>query len=197
MLPLLSRLKRIKFIIWAGEVETAQFKRTFPDQDDLVLAPSQWKQVVPTSSSSTDNLSRDSLSRTLATLLEHLPLVSEVHIDILIDATSYLNWDLLDPKWVTVQKWLGGPIACNSEEKSVDITSIQRRHASVAMIGSSEIFSAVFLHQRDPFPANWQEEDNGEAAEDSSKTNKTNNMRDMGEVSLTKIFRRAVDHKSR
>ena len=164
-LPFLSRIRRIKFIVWAGydwwsgrsepthqkveRLQRAQFKRTSSDQDDELLAPSQWKQIPLSSRSCDDNVSHGPLSKALATLLDYLPLVSDIHVDVLMSVPDYLNWDLPEQKWNCVEKWLHGPLACSTKAERERIATVQRRLITVGLVGPPKVFSKVFFRQRE------------------------------------------------
>ncbi|KAF2642087.1 hypothetical protein P280DRAFT_517083 [Massarina eburnea CBS 473.64] len=225
LLPLLGRLRTIKFIVWAGfnwwgsqsdsttpkleeMLKRARIRRTFSDQDDQVAEPSVWKPATSTPSS-TDITNHDSLSKALSTLLDHLPLVSEVQIDILLHATAYLNWDLPNTKWEYVKKWLDGPPAYNPVENRAVLEKVQRRLVTVALVGSSKVFSRVFLRQLevrlpgrevvevrrgvcDPFSGEEEGNDSDEENQGSANSTSKSRIHDIPEVSLTNTFHRPI-----
>lgn len=129
LLPLLSRVKKIKFVVWgaydwwkgpqqlyvrAEKSERPLVKRTSSDQTDEVLSTRKNAcSVTPVPASSKPN----PLSIAIDVIMKHLPLVEEVKVDVLIYAGDYWNWDLPDNRWEGIQGWLDGTIYSHEGKK--------------------------------------------------------------------------------
>lgn len=123
LVPLLGRLKMIKFTVWAGfdwwsdkgpwrgpgaiRTITARLRRTWPDQDDTILEPSR-VEYDPNIVSLPQP--EDKLFVAIGVLLQHLPLVEEVRIDVLMHLMDFVMWDFSDTQWKGIQGWLDGPV---------------------------------------------------------------------------------------
>ena len=135
--PLLGRLKRIKFMVWAGyewwsgestrpiaktrRLQKARLSRTSADQDDAVLQPSLWE----TNDVGAPLVPRPNpLSVAIDALLRFLPLVEEINIDLLMHHSDWWSWDLPDIWWEGIRTWLDGPVSPISEGK---VNKIDRR----------------------------------------------------------------------
>ncbi|KAF2797138.1 hypothetical protein K505DRAFT_347440 [Melanomma pulvis-pyrius CBS 109.77] len=129
LLPLLSRARKIKFVVWGAydwwkgpqqryvrveRSERSLVKRTSSDQTDEVLsARKNASSVIPVPASSKPN----PLSIAIDAIMKHLPLVEEVKVDVLMHAGDYWNWDLPDNRWEGIQGWLDGTIYSHEGKK--------------------------------------------------------------------------------
>ncbi|KAF1980106.1 hypothetical protein BU23DRAFT_2568 [Bimuria novae-zelandiae CBS 107.79] len=155
--PLLGRLKKLKFIVWAGHdwwsgentlpvvsvrpPQTARIPRVSSDQDDEVKRAPVWQR----DDTSVSLAPRPNpLSVAIDALLQHLPLVDEVKIDLLIHDIDYWNWDLPDTWWEGIRDWLDGPISpiAKGRVKKIDRRLIMVYHGHVRDSGT-------LLHQRE------------------------------------------------
>ncbi|KAF2735671.1 hypothetical protein EJ04DRAFT_190916 [Polyplosphaeria fusca] len=115
--PFLSRLKRVRFTVWGswdwfkgqsaphitrGLWEKSRFRRSLPSQTDEVHANKP-------QASNPQQLEPNPLSVAMAGLMAHLPLVEEIHINILMHAADYWNWDLPENRQEGIRPWLEGP----------------------------------------------------------------------------------------
>lgn len=122
---ILSKVKRVRFVVWAGwmwwsgpqrrpaELQLARRIRSThcltPDQmDETAYASSMAKFVEPNEP--------DPLTDTLDAVLEHLPLVDTVEVVAPLHVSDYWNWDLPQKKWKGVEGWLESPI-CESGKR--------------------------------------------------------------------------------
>lgn len=130
--PLLGRLKKIKFIVWAGfdwwsgastrpivnaartRTKKAILKRMQSDQDDVIEQPSQWEEDDAASQSAPRP---NQVTTAINTLLPYLPLVEEVHVDVLWHVMDFWNWDLPEDKLAGIRGWLDSPLCSTTEHK--------------------------------------------------------------------------------
>lgn len=122
LLPLMSRLKKIKLIVWADwswwkgpekrmnrpsfAWPEARSKRTTSDRTDE-LAPGKDDQPV---TASEPPPKPNVLSVAVNSILPHLPALEELRIDVLMHVSDYWNWDLPDNRAEGIQDWLDDPV---------------------------------------------------------------------------------------
>jgi len=165
LLPLLSRVKRMKFTVWAGydwwsgnstrpivSVDRARelkarrnvlkAKRTWSDQTDVIQSPTvQREEATDASQAPRPN----HLATAIDKLLDHLPVLEELHVDVLLHVIDFTNWDLPeDIKWEGIRGWLDGPVSPSAEGR---LKKVQRRLV-VAHPGPPTL-SGTFLRQRE------------------------------------------------
>lgn len=155
--PLLCRLRKCKFTVWAGydwwsgestrpiskgeRLDKARISRVSADQDDKATKPTIWLQG---GARNTLESRPNPLSVAIDTLLQHLPLVEEVKIDLLIHDIDYWNWDLPETWWEGISDWLDRPISplAKGRVKKID------RRLIVVYHGHARV-SGTLLHQRE------------------------------------------------
>lgn len=155
--PLLSRLKKLKFTVWAGydwwsgestrsvvkvrRLQRARLSRVSADQDDEVSRPARWEER---NTGISLKPPQNPLSVAIDSLLQHLPLVEKVKIDLLIHDVDYWNWDLPETCWEGIRDWLDGPIStlAKNQVKQVDRRLIVVHHGHVRDAGT-------LLHQHE------------------------------------------------
>ncbi|ORX94850.1 hypothetical protein BCR34DRAFT_594311 [Clohesyomyces aquaticus] len=156
-LPLLSRLRRIKFDVWGGwnwwfgplkrtpEIKAQQksrFIRTTSDQTDEI----QGGQSGSDGGDAISPLLPDPLSHAIAVMTQHMPLLEDVSINIFMHARDYWNLDLPEVKYAGIEGFLSDPIRSSSNKS---IRKVYRRvmvchpfdpNWSVTAFRKSEIF---------------------------------------------------------
>jgi hypothetical protein len=121
MLPLLNRLRRIKFTVWASWLwwkadepprthvskfkSGTRFKRTSSDETDELRDQPASRDVVDGSAQYVPP-KPDPLSVAMGAVLEKLPNIEEIDVDVLMLPSEWASWDLPDNKWEGVQGWL-------------------------------------------------------------------------------------------
>lgn len=90
LLPLVEKARKVKIIILAGY--------------------DWWSGSVPQSPDSTQ---LNPASIAIGKILERLPAVEELRVDVLMHAADMARWDLPYPKWGKVLPWLHGPVSVN------------------------------------------------------------------------------------
>lgn len=156
LLPILSCLRKVKFIVWPGwgwwygpaqsrlirrATARATFKRTTPDQVDEMRFAEPQDEEGEGERAGVEEVYPDALAVAIGTLMKHLPLVEEVHIDVLMNAFEYWNLDLPDPKWRGVEGWLGAPIHIRSPKTAKVYSKL------IACQHGSPIRTAAFCHK--------------------------------------------------
>lgn len=157
LIPLLSRLKHIKFIVWAGHdwwsgdstrpivkikrLQRARLSRVSADQDDKVIQPTLWENDGTTKALAPRP---NPLSVAIDALLRYLPLVEEVKIDLLIHHVDWWSWDLPDPWWEGIREWLDGPISPIAKDRAWKV----ERRLTIVLHGDLRN-SGTVLYQRE------------------------------------------------
>jgi len=70
----------------------------------------------------------DAVSYAIGRVLDMLPVVEEVEVDIFAHVGAISRWDLATPPWEGIQYWLDGPVA---REGTVGLKSVKRRLKTV------------------------------------------------------------------
>jgi hypothetical protein len=154
LVPLLSRMRRVKFVVWGAydwwkgpqqryirvpKSERSLVKRTSADETDAVLS----KRKIDISIQAQSMESKPNpLSVAIDAILEHLPMVEEVDIDVLINPGDYWNWDLPENRWEGIQGWLDNTIFSKDGKK---MKRVYRR--LIACESSPPARGATFYHQ--------------------------------------------------
>ena len=84
--PVFNRLRKIKFIVWFGYAKSIN---------------RQW---------SSDMVLSSHPGKTIGALLEHLPLLEEVKIDLFLREVNYWNWKRPNAWWSEVKDWFERPM---------------------------------------------------------------------------------------
>ncbi|KAJ4288401.1 hypothetical protein N0V90_011636 [Kalmusia sp. IMI 367209] len=196
LIPLLHRLKRIKFTVWAGydwwsgestrpivkvrRLQKARFSRASADQDGRVA-----KSVLLEKEDENSSLEPrpNPLSVAIDTILQHLPHVEEVQIDVLIHDIDYWNWDLPETWWEGVRDWLDGPISplAKGKVKKIDRRLIVVYHGHVRDSGT-------LLHQRESL----QQDNTVVHIERGTRKYEDGWDDTQQELSFTELFERAI-----
>ncbi|KAF2678052.1 hypothetical protein K458DRAFT_446655 [Lentithecium fluviatile CBS 122367] len=166
-LPLLGRIKKMKFIVWAGydwwsgnstrpvisidRSRRAKPKRTWPDQTD-VQQPSVRREddSIPSQARRPDRL-----AVAIDTVLQHLPVVEELQVDVLLHATDFTNWDLPEEiKWEGIREWLDGPVSLSA---GAQLKKVHRR--LIVVHQGPPTISGTFLRQCEIGDGTWDNDD--------------------------------------
>ncbi|KAF2660082.1 hypothetical protein K491DRAFT_109426 [Lophiostoma macrostomum CBS 122681] len=150
LVPVFSRLKKIKFLAWSAwswwtgppkRLNKMGQQRARLGQTDDSKDP-QVPQAGETSTIAGKPCKPDDLSLAIETLLEYLPLVEEIHIDLLMHEYDYWNWDLPEDRWVGIQQWLDSPIS--PPKRGVPLKVYRRLLSCEA---NTPARAAIFYHQ--------------------------------------------------
>ena len=154
LVPMLSRVRKVKFVVWGAyewwkgpqqryirvlKSERSLVKRTSADESDSVLS----KRKIDISIQAQLMESKPNpLNVAIDTILEHLPMVEEVDVDVLINPGEYWNWDLPENRWEGIQGWLDDTIISKDGKK---MRRVYRR--LIACESSPPARGATFYHQ--------------------------------------------------
>lgn len=155
LLPLLSRLRKVKFVVWCGSdwwygpserrvkertqfQPKARFQRMSWDQtDEPKNQDAEEKEIVRPEPDKPDPL-----AVAIGALIKHLPLVEEVTVDVLMRAWEYTNLSLPDTKWEHVQGFLDSPVFPPDGRR---LKKVYRK--LIAINTSPELYEATFYHK--------------------------------------------------
>jgi hypothetical protein len=154
LVPLLSRIRRVKFIVWGAydwwkgpqqryvrvpRSERPLVKRTSADESDAVLS----RRKIDTSvQAQVMEEKPNPLSVAVAEMVKYMPMVEEVDVDVLINPGEYWNWDLAENRWEGLQGWLDATI-CSKDGKKMK--RVYRRLIACEL--SPPARGATFYHQ--------------------------------------------------
>lgn len=94
LLPLMHQARKLRLAIWPGYDWWCGGSRPLTDKyGNLRVNNEQAKKP-------------DAASLAIGRILEHLPHVEELSIDVLMQASEGSRWDLPDKKWENIQPWL-------------------------------------------------------------------------------------------
>jgi len=103
LLPLMQKTRKLKLAIWPGYEWWNGGPQPLTDKyGNLRVNVAQVPKPNP-------------VTVAVGKLLELLPEVEELIIDVLMQASEGSNWDLPDRKWENVQEWLNAPIVMHSQ----------------------------------------------------------------------------------
>ncbi|KAF2124849.1 hypothetical protein P153DRAFT_400921 [Dothidotthia symphoricarpi CBS 119687] len=134
LLPFMSRAKRLRLVVWPGydwwngpsqksyrleRRKEASSKRVTTDQFEEHQQQSQREQ---NDTAGLPSSKPDAVSVAIAKVLDCLPVVEELSIDVLMDGRSFGTWDLPDVKWEKIQSWLDSPVAIGGQRKLKKVT---------------------------------------------------------------------------
>ncbi|KAH7128378.1 hypothetical protein B0J11DRAFT_578596 [Dendryphion nanum] len=122
-------LKRIKFVVWGGMAwwegppknrgelprERNKSTRISRDQTDGATSTHEAEQFLAPAPES--NATLDPLSVSMNALLNYMPGVEEVEIDIIIHAREYLNWNLPENRQQGILGWFDAPLFTSTNKK--------------------------------------------------------------------------------
>lgn len=91
LLPFMEKARKAKIIVLAGY--------------------DWWSGSIPRSSRGSDCPQLNHASIAIGKILEHLPAVEELCVDVLMHAADMARWDLPYPKWEKVLPWLDGSVS--------------------------------------------------------------------------------------
>jgi hypothetical protein len=146
LVPVFSRLKKIKFLAWSAWT----WWSGPPKQSHKVgqrarlreLHSSEKSQEGEASTTAEKPCKPDDLSFAIETLLQYLPQVEEVDIDLLMHEYDYWNWDLPEDRWEGIQHWLYSPI---TPPNGRTLKKVYRRLLSCEP--NTPARAAIFYHQ--------------------------------------------------
>lgn len=101
LLPLLSGAKSLRLVIWPGfDWWNGSRPRAMKIENGRARVDETGKAENP-----------DAVSYAIGKVLEMLPGVEEVRIEILVHVGALSQWDLPSPPWTNIQYWLDSPIS--------------------------------------------------------------------------------------
>jgi hypothetical protein len=117
LLPLMDRAKKLRLVIWPGfDWWNGSRPRSFIKVNGRMKideeAPPQ----------------PDAVSVAIGKVLERLPAVEELEVDVVAHVSEFSKWDLPDLAWTNIQYWLDGPIVRGAGKK---LNKVNRRLAGV------------------------------------------------------------------
>jgi hypothetical protein len=126
LLPLIERSRRLRVVVWAGY---DWWNGSRPRPMIRVNGRMRMDENAPAKP--------DAVSFAINQILERLPAVEELEVDILAHVNDISRWDLPDPAWTNVQYWLDGPIASSNTQA---LKNVRRRLAAVWISKKIETF---------------------------------------------------------
>ncbi|KAF2997972.1 hypothetical protein E8E13_006461 [Curvularia kusanoi] len=151
LLPLIEHTRKLKLVIWPGfdwwngpsqtaslerwRQKKAMLKRINAYQVGHTEPPSETQ--APEASSAT-KIQPDAVSVAIEKILEQLPVVEELDLNILIATGDLFRWDLPDVKWEKIQPWLDGAV---TKRGCQQLRKVSRRLISVWQKPELEIAS--------------------------------------------------------
>ncbi|KAH6644528.1 hypothetical protein C7974DRAFT_408200 [Boeremia exigua] len=135
LLPLMKSARRLKIVVipgfdwWSGGPKTspleqwrqrkALLKRANAYQVGHTEQPTQ-AEAIETGEPSQPRL--DAVSVAIGKLLDQLPAVEELKLDVLIATGDLFRWDLPDAKWENIQPWLDSPISMSGGGQLIKVS---------------------------------------------------------------------------
>ncbi|KAH7406929.1 hypothetical protein DE146DRAFT_648832 [Phaeosphaeria sp. MPI-PUGE-AT-0046c] len=113
LLPLMERTRKLRVVVWPG------FDWWNGSRPRPYVKVNGRMRIDETASAGPD-----AVTFAIGKVLECLPAVEKLDIDILAHVSDYCRWDLPKPVWSSVQYWLDGPVTTGSEQA---LRSVQRR----------------------------------------------------------------------
>ncbi|OAL04944.1 hypothetical protein IQ06DRAFT_102737 [Phaeosphaeriaceae sp. SRC1lsM3a] len=117
LLPLMERSRKLRLVVWAG---FDWWNGSRPRQYVKVNGRMRIDETAPAGP--------DAVSFAVEKILERLPAVEELEIDILAHVGDISRWDLPEPGWANVQYWLDRPVTSASGQA---LQRVQRRLCGV------------------------------------------------------------------
>ena len=168
LVPFLSRVKKIKFTVWAaydwwrgpqqrymitGKRQVSSVKRTSSDETDETVSTQEKKSRISPVPVSTE---ANPLANAIDSILKYMPLIEVVEVDVLMYAQEYFNWDLPNDRSEGLRGWLDTTV--RSQDGKI-VKEVHRR--LIACEPNPRSRGAIFYHQR---------EVRGDEARDSTST---------------------------
>jgi hypothetical protein len=110
LLPLMDKAKRLSVFLWPGY--------DWWNGGPQVLIDKRGNACVNPGKGAKPNAA----STAINSMLQHFPLVEELSVHVLMQASEGGRWDLPDRKWENIQPWLDAPIASNVGPNLMKIT---------------------------------------------------------------------------
>jgi hypothetical protein len=105
LLPLIEKAKRLRLVVWPGyDWWNGQRPRAMTRVNGRL-------RHVGSSNGDSQSVHPDVVSFAIGKVLERLPAVEELSLDVLVHVSEVAQWDLPDQKWDNIQYWLDGPVA--------------------------------------------------------------------------------------
>ncbi|KAJ4373276.1 hypothetical protein N0V83_003570 [Neocucurbitaria cava] len=119
LLPLMDKARKVRLVIWPG----------FDWWAGGLPQPLRGVDKPETPSLSKSGTTRpNTASVAIGKVLERLPAIQELNVDVLMSAADGSRWDLPDNKWEKVQPWLNEPISIHGGRA---LKKVVRRLAAV------------------------------------------------------------------
>ncbi|CAO2652540.1 Nn.00g008230.m01.CDS01 [Neocucurbitaria sp. VM-36] len=149
LLPLMNRARKAKIVIWPGY---DWWSGGLPQAIRRIDKPET--NSLPTSDTKRPNAASIAIGK----ILEHLPVVEELYVDVLMHSSEGGRWDLPDNKWEKVQPWLDSPV---TDEGGQSLRKVVRRLAGIWKTSDAEAFyTQIETHQDSENP--WKIERKGD-----------------------------------
>jgi hypothetical protein len=117
LLPLMDRAKKLRLVIWPGfDWWNGSRPRSFVKVNGR-LKIDQEAPAQP-----------DTVSVAIRKILECLPAVEELEVDVVAHVSEFSKWDLPDLAWTNIQYWLNGPIVSGAGK---NLSKVNRKLAGV------------------------------------------------------------------
>jgi hypothetical protein len=105
LLPLMEKAKRLRLVVWPG------YDWWNGQRPRAVRRVNGHLRHVDSSNGDSQPVQQDVVSFAIGKILEQLPAVEELSLDVLVHVSDIAQWDLPDQKWKNIQYWLDGPVA--------------------------------------------------------------------------------------
>lgn len=130
LLPLLNKIRRLRIVVWPGyDWWNGSRPRSIRRVNGRLRLENPSTEPEPEKP--------DAVSFALGKILNHLPTVEELSIDVLSHAFDLSRWDLPDQKWENIQYWLDGSVV---QKYSQALKKVHRRLAAVWFTNLIEAF---------------------------------------------------------
>jgi hypothetical protein len=130
LLPFMQRAKKLRLVVWPGydwwNGSKPRAVRRLNGRLRLIEEDTDTQPVKP-----------DAVSFAIGKILERLPAVEELTVDLLMNAGDVVRWDLPDRVWDNMQYWLDGAVA---HEGTSALRKVVRRLAAVWEPTKIEVF---------------------------------------------------------
>lgn len=146
LLPLMNRTRQLRIVVWAG---FDWWNGSRPRPFVKVNGRMRIDENAPAGP--------DAVSFAVKKILEQLPAVEELQLDILAHVGDLSRWDLPEPPWAHIQYWLDGPVTPRSGQA---LQSVRRRLCGV---WNSKLVEASYEQQETRLEGNtWHIKRHGE-----------------------------------
>jgi hypothetical protein len=130
LLPLMQSTKKLRLVVWAG---VDWWNGARPRAFVKVNGRMKIDESAP--------LQPDLVSVAIGKVLEHLPAVEELEVELLAHVGELSRWDLPELAWANIQYWLDGPIVRGAGQ---NLKNVKRRLAGV---WNAELVEAIYEQQ--------------------------------------------------